>query len=301
MRTGLAMQISRFTAIFVGVITLALMAGAVAEAVIPTPERTLQAIAGVNRASGRTQALQLDMTLRVGDAPPIASGELISHPSGLARLEIRGYDGRVDRYLLSGDELTGTMNGRPLTRPGPLLQPIFLLQPGSGSTLRTALEVFGVRTSSIGLAPCGEADCFVIGDPRLEAPLPPKFFSPVDPELEDLGLDTTESGANYASPESGPELVGPIMQGGRLARIWVDTEDLQVQRIDRADGVVVIFGPIINFERVKVPSWIEIRDPSEPFPMRFAVDRAVQMNAPPGAFDRSWLTPPMPIPDDAPR
>ena len=51
---------------------LGLVATAVAQAVIPLPERAMKAIAGVNRSSSRTQALQLDLKLRVGEEPPIA-------------------------------------------------------------------------------------------------------------------------------------------------------------------------------------------------------------------------------------
>ena len=143
-----------------------------AQAFIPPVERTMKAVAKVNRASGRTQALQFDLTMRVGERPPVAEGQLITHPSGLARLELRGFNGRVDRYLLSGRELLGAKNGERINRPQPLLQPLFFLQPSSEATLRAALESFDVLSDSIGLAPCGEQDCFVIGDPRLAAPLP---------------------------------------------------------------------------------------------------------------------------------
>jgi hypothetical protein len=280
--------IRRLIAMTVG---FGLLAGVVAQAVIPLPARTMKAIAGVNRASGRTQALQLELRLRIGNEPPIAVGELISHPSGLARLEVRGYEGRVDRYLLSGDELVGTVNGERISRPGPLLQPFFLLQPGSESTMRTALEAFGIRTESIGLAPCGEEDCFVIGDPRLEAPLPMAQAMPGDGEFEDLGLDSDPSGSRMRPPREEVEDIEAEIVDGRLPRFWVDTRELQVQRIDRADGVIVIFGPVASFEQIKVPAWFEIHEPEEAFPMRFEVDRAVQVNAPPNAFDRSWLIP----------
>lgn len=273
------------------VLVVGLISAVLAEAVIPLPGRTMRAIAGVNRASGRTKALQLEMKLRLGKEPPIASAELISHPSGLARLEILGYDGRVDRYLLSGDELLGTKNGEHLFRPRPILQPYFLLQPGSESTLRTALETFGVRTQSIGLAPCGDDDCLVIGDPRLEAPLPKVEIEADEDALEDLGLDTDEIDFRLRSPG---EDVEPMLQviEGRLPRFWVDTQDLQVRRIDRADGIFVIFGPVASFEKIQVPSWFEIHDAEEAVPMRFEVDRAVHVNAPPKAFDRGWLIPP---------
>lgn len=275
--------------LFWGALALGFVVAAVAEAVIPLPGRTLQAIAKVNRTSARTQALQLEMKLRVGEEPPIAEAALISHPSGLARLEIRGYDGRVDRYLLSGGELSGTMNGRQLSHPRPLLQPLFLIQLGSESTLRTALEAFDIRTRSIGLAPCGDVDCFVLGDPRLEAP--PARPGVEAGRFEDLGLDGAASDSQFRAPGESNPVFGEEISTGGLARFWVDTQSLQVQRIDRADGVFVIFGPIVSFDRIKVPSWFEIHDPEEVFPMRFEIERAVQVNAPPKAFDRGWLIP----------
>ncbi len=292
---------------------LVLLRGFVAEAVIPFADRTMKAIAEVNRASGRRQALQLELTIRVGEEPPIGSGELISHPSGLARLEVRGLEeGRVDRYLLSGDELLGTVNGRIVSEPRPLLQPFFLLQLDSEVTLRAALESFGIQSDSIGLAPCGEQDCFVIGDPRLGAPLPLSAPLPESGVLGDplTDLDETEGeehdpqlgAAGFLDLGAGAELELGDAPGEaaddsrdldgtnrRLPRLWVDTQQLQVRRIDRADGVFVVFGPVVSFDRPKVPAWFEVHELGEAFPIRFEVERAVEVNAPPKAFRRSWL------------
>ncbi|MBW1882344.1 MAG: hypothetical protein JRJ58_02360 [Deltaproteobacteria bacterium] len=301
---------------------LVLLRGPVAEAVIPLADRTMKAIAEVNRASGRSQALQLELTIRIGDEPPIGSGELISHPSGLARLEIRRHEGQVERYLLSGAQLLGTMNGRSVSRPRPLLQPLFLLQLASEVTLRAALESFGIQSDSIGLAPCGEQDCFVIGDPRLAAPLPlpappPESGVLGDPltDLDGTDLDATDpEGSEGEQTDPQPEEAGFLDLGGpselllgdapgdspedsldtevmngRLPRLWVDTQQLEVRRIDRADGVYVVFGPTVSFDRLKLPSWFEVHEPEEAFPIRFEVDRAVQVSAPPKAFSRSWL------------
>ena len=271
---------------------LSALFSSVAEAVIPMPGRTLSAIARTNRSSGRTKALQLEMKMRVGEDAPIATAELISHPSGLARLEIRGFEGRVDRYLLSGGELLATMNGQELYAPRPLLQPFFLLQPDSETTLRAALESFGIGTSQIGLLPCGEADCFVIGDPSLVATYEPPIQvdengDPVPASYYDASeLDSVDSG-----PDSFDSPMGALLDEPRLPRFWVDTENLQVQRIDRDNGVFVLFGPLASHKRIKVPSWIEIHEPDQAFPIRFEVERAVQVNAPPNAFDRSWLVP----------
>jgi len=256
-----------------------IVSGPIAQAFIPDAGRTMKAIARVNRSSGRSQAFQLELTMRIGDRPPIAQGQLITHPSGLARLELRGYNGRVDRYLLSGRELLGAKDGVRLDRPQPMLQPLFFLQPSSEETLRAALEAFGILSDSIGLAPCGEQDCFVIGDPRLAAPLPEAALVSGLAEREVL---------------EGPELV--IGGDALLPRLWVDTEDLQVRRIDRASGVFTIFGPIVSFDKLRVPAWFEIHEPGTD-PIRFEVDRAVQMNAPPQAFSRKWLLAPVDPPE----
>lgn len=287
---------------------------------IPQVDRTMKEIARVNRASGRAKAIQLDLTMRVADRTPIASAELISHPSGLARLEIRGYrGGRVDRYLLSGAELIAAKDGRPLERPQPMLQPFFLLQPSSETTLRAALETFGVQTQWIGLAPCGEQDCFVIGDPRLAAPLPEPVV-PMTSEEADVLDDPLENPSDEAdaNPDGssailledgvynpvgrGDELSGPILalpEDGLIPRLWVDTQELQVRRIDRASGVFVVFGPIVSFEKLKLPAWFEIHDPGAPT-VRFEVDRAVAVNAPPKAFSRKWLLGPIDPSDPGP-
>lgn len=298
---------------------LALMVGSLALAYIPQAERVLQALAELNRSSGRTQAIQLDLTMRVGDRPPVAQGELVSHPSGLARLELKGFSGRLERYLLVGPELTASRDGLPLERPRPLLQPFFLLQADSGTTLRVALETFGVRHDVIGLAPCGDDDCFVFGDPRLAAPLPqaelPQDAVESEPgRLGDALVDPLDD-LRGADPEAeGESLEGPILglPGGSgstaagdgpalgrveslLPRLWVTTEELEVRRIDRATGEFVILGPMVRFERLEVPAWLEIHEPGSE-PIRFEVDRALTVNAVPQAFSRSWLMAPPPRP-----
>jgi hypothetical protein len=285
-----------------------------ARAFIPPADRTMQAVAETNRASGRAQALQLELTMSVGGRAPVARGELVTHPTGLARLELRGVHGRIERYLLSGRELMATRDGILLEEPRALLQPIFLMQPSSETTLRAALETFGVLVDEIGLAPCGEEDCFVIGDPRLSAPLPglPRAGIGGDP-LEDAVSDPlAETRSDVGGPAAkqaeleGPSMALPIgSEGSRgddsssadpqrslLPRIWLDTRNLEVRRIDRAGGVFMIVGPTVAFGKLKVPAWFEIHEPGAE-PVRFEVDRAVAVNAPPKAFSRSWLMTPV--------
>jgi hypothetical protein len=290
-------------------LALALSLASPAKAFIPEADRTMKAIAAANRASGRNQALRLTLTMRVGDREPVARGELISHPTGLARLELRGYSGRHERYLLSGRELMATRDGRVLESPRPLLQPFFLMQPESEATLRAALETYGVISDAIGLAPCGEEDCFVIGDPRLAAPLPTVLPDEDDLALLDDALTDPEAerssplpparGDEQAAPLEGPELavagsarMAGVGRDALLPRIWVETRDLEVRRIDRADGVFMIVGPMVAFEKLRVPAWLEIHEP-EAEPIRFEIDSAVAVNAPPKAFSRRWLTSPV--------
>lgn len=252
---------------------------------VPEPARVLAAVAQANASSGRTQAVRLDLVMRIGEREAIASGELVSHPSGLARLELRGSSGRVDRYLLSGTELLAAKDGAPLEQPQPMLQPVFLLQPSTLETLRVALETFGIDSRLIGLAPCGELDCYVFGDPDLAVP-----------ELHAIADDAIGAdGAGGAGQDGGRgqlEVLPPSEPGRPVARVWVDTESLQIQRIDRTSGESMQLGPLVRFERLMVPAWIEIAAPGEP-PIRFDVQRAVRVNASPQAFHPSWLYSPI--------
>ncbi|MEZ4332106.1 MAG: hypothetical protein R3F35_10145 [Myxococcota bacterium] len=273
------------------------LGAAQADAFVPKPERVLAAVAQANATSGRTQAFRLDLVMRIGERERIATGELVSHPSGLARLELRGRSGRVDRYLLSGPELLAAKDGAPLEHPQPMLQPVFLLQPSTLETLRVALETFGVDSRLIGLAPCGELDCYVLGDPALAVP-------ELHPLASDaLGLeggagdgrevaDAEGAGDGRAGGRGLREVVPPSEPGRPVARLWVDTESLQIQRIDRISGESMQLGPTVRFERLMIPAWLEIVAPGEPA-IRFDVERAVRVNAAPQAFNPSWLYSPI--------
>ncbi|MBY0399301.1 hypothetical protein K2X89_03330 [Myxococcota bacterium] len=286
-----------------------------ARAFVPKPDRALAAIAQANLTSGRTQAIQLDLVMRIGDQAGLATGQLVSHPSGLARLELRGSGGRVDRYLLSGPELLAAKDGEALADPQPMLQPVFLLQPSSQETLRVALESFGVDSRFIGVAPCGELDCYVFGDPALAAPAVRRL--PVggrdggagagdveagargDSASDADGLDPADDFARDTAIRGGRRELEPARDPGRpIARLWADTETLQIQRIDRDSGESLQLGPIVRFERLMVPSWLEIQRPGEPA-IHFDVKRAVRVNATPQAFNPSWLYSPIDPADPA--
>ena len=259
-----------------------------ARAFVPKSDRALAAIAQANLTSGRTQALQLDLVMRIGDQAGLATGQLVSHPSGLARLELRGSSGRVDRYLLSGPELLAAKDGLALADPQPMLQPVFLLQPSSQEPLRVALESFGVESRFIGVAPCGELDCYVFGDPALAAPAvrrPPMGGA--------AGASRASDGSDAMEAVDEPLALEPARAPGRpVARLWADTETLQIQRIDRDSGESLQLGPLVRFERLMVPAWLEIQRPGEPT-IHFDVKRAVRVNATPQAFNPSWLYSPI--------
>ena len=268
-----------------------------ARAFVPKPERALAAVAQANLTSGRTQAIQLDLVMRVGDRDAIATGQLVSHPSGLARLELRGSGGRVDRYLLSGPELLAAKDGEALEHPQPMLQPIFLLQPSSQETLRVALESFGVDLRWIGVAPCGELDCYVFGDPELALPeihsLPGAGADggPAMAPSTDLTAGRAEAGSG-GGRGGALEITPPRASRGAVARLWVDSETLQIQRIDRESGESLYLGPLVRFERLMLPAWLEVHEPGQPL-IHFDVKRAIRVNANPQAFNPSWLYSPV--------
>lgn len=147
--------------------------------------------------------------------------------------------------------------------------------------MRAALSAFGVETGLLGLAPCGEQDCFVFGDPRLAQ-----------------GAMNASGSAGSGGTLTGPSFFGSAFGGGLggsvggdlggMARFWVDTKELQVRRIDRDNGVFMLFGPMVSFAKIKVPAWLEVHEPGAE-PVRFEVERAVQVNAPPTAFSQQWL------------
>lgn len=265
----------------------ALLAGAIAipcRAFVPEADRVEAAIAATNTAGVRTDALRLELSASFADRPAAATAEIVTHPTGLARLELRGARGLVERHLLLGSEYSASRNGEPLAEPRAFLPPLFVLQAGNAATLRAALQSFGVLVDVIGLAPCGDADCYVIGDPDKEAPRPP-------PPVE--GLEAApEPGPPAAPAPARPE--SPARTGLR-ARLWVDLESYEVRRTDSAAGVQVRFGPVTSFEKLRFPAWIEIEEPGRA-KLRYDVRGASRVAAPASAFSRAWLLAPV-VPD----
>jgi hypothetical protein len=222
-----------------------------AAAVIPNVQKIADAVAKTNRAEGRTGPLLFDVTLRIGDSAPLATGVLATHPTGLARLELRSNQGFVERHLLQGSEYRASRDGQMLRSPRPFLPPLFLLQAVSGAALRAALLSFGVSAGEVVLGLADDRDCYVLGGrlPRAMA---------------------------------GDER--------RLPSLWIDMETYGVVRIDAQDGVRFRFGPPGSFDGIRAPSWIAIEVPDQR-PARLDVLRVAPANAPAASFGIDWLVP----------
>ena len=211
------------TARILAVIAVALVALS-ADAAIPSAEKIANAVAEMNRVSGRAVPVLVDITLTLGDSAVAITGVLASHPTGLARLELRT-EGFIERHLLLGNVHTASRDGQLLSAPYPFLPPVFFLQATSGAALRAALASFGVPDVEVVLGRVGDRDCYVFGG-RL-------------PRAED-----------------GEEQM--------LPSLWVDMESFEVVLIDRPDGIRFRFGPSADFGGIRLPSWIDVESPDLP-------------------------------------
>jgi hypothetical protein len=253
--SGSARRARRLALAALGCALLAAPAGAV----VPSAERIADAVAIANRAAGRSGPLWIDVTLRIGDGEPLAQGVLTTHPTGLARLELRSNRGFVERHLVQGSEYGASRDGRPLEEPRPFLPPVFLLQAVSGAALQAALASFGVASQQAELGLGDDHDCYVLGGRAAR------------------GTD----GAERTQPS-----------------LWVDMESFEVVRIDRGDGVRFRFGPSSNFGSLRLPSWISIEAPGQP-PARLEIVKGVPANAPAASFTTEWLLGPTGSPPPA--
>jgi hypothetical protein len=234
--------------------TLALLLLApAAVAVIPNVQKVADALARTNRQAGRAEPLIFDVSLRIGDSPPLADGVLATHPTGLARLELRSNQGFVERHLLQGSEYTASRDGRMLRSPRPFLPPVFLLQATSGAALRAALSSFGVSAGEVVLGLAEDRDCYVLG-------------------------------GRVPRSADGEER--------RLPSLWIDMDTFEVMRIDGQDGLRFRFGPLRGFDGIQAPAWISIEAPGQT-PARLEVVRVAPANAPAAAFGQEWLTAPL--------
>jgi hypothetical protein len=229
-------------------------------AVIPGAERIADAVAIANRAAGRSGPLWIDVALRIGEGEPLAQGVLTTHPTGLARLELRSTRGFVERHLVQGSAYGASRDGRLLEQPRPFLPPVFVLQAVSGAALQAALGSFGVAAEQAELGLADEHDCYVLGGRATR------------------GLD----GGERAQPS-----------------LWVDMESFEVVRIDRGDGVRFRFGPSELFGAVRLPRWISIEAPGQA-PARLEILKVAPANAPAASFGTEWLLGPTSPPPASP-
>lgn len=277
-----------------------------AQALVPRAHRIIAAVADANVSGHRVRALRFKLTLRIGAGPPVAVGELVSHPTGLARLELRTTGGLVERHILLGDQHSASRNARLLVRPRAFLPPLFVLQSDSRVVLEAALGTLGVDRKLVGLAPCGDNDCYVIGDPTRAVRRPPaRAKAELQTQPEGTDPDETQnpepgeaSGDDSAAQPGEPgeedataEAAEP-RAGEFFATLWVDTVDHTIHRVDSRDGVRVILGPYASFERLRVPKWWSIEEPGKR-PVRFDVEAVIEVNAPAAAFSKSWLMAPV--------
>lgn len=234
-------------------VLLAMVSAHASRGAIPSAEKIANAVAATNRHSGRTSPVLLELNLRIGQGEPVATGVLASHPTGLARLELRGHGGFVERHLLQGNAYSASRDGRLLPSPHPFLPPLFFLQATSGAALRAALDSYGVASGPAVLGRVANRDCYVFGGrpPRLGA--------------------------------GGPQRTVPSL--------WVDMETYEVVQIDRPDGVRFRFGPPTRFDGIQAPGWIEVLVPNQPT-ARLEVVRVAPATAPAAAFGSHWLSAP---------
>jgi hypothetical protein len=270
-----------------------------ASAVVPEAERIARATAKANKAAARSQALQLELTLRVAERDPIGAGKLVTHPTGLARLELRDAADRVERHLLVGTEHDASRDGEELERPRAFLPPLFLLQVDSPATFEQALSDFGLDVEAAALAPCGKRVCYVLGDPARVAPPPP----PTPEELAEMeAVEARGESVRGQIIELEPDIEEPDPDAPArpVPSLWVDTRTFEIVRIESRGGIVVEFGPTVEFGDVRFPDFFTIQEP-EREPIRFDILGVTPVNAPAAGFQRAWLmTPPEPDPDSRP-
>lgn len=231
----------------------ALLLSASVRAYVPAPARIAAAVAAANRNAGRTRVLALEVALYLGVAEqPVATGELLSDPGGLSRLELRSLEGVVERHLLRGGVLLASRDRQPLEAPRPLLPPLFLLQAETGSVLMATLRTLGASVDQIALGYQGEHDCYVLGG--------------------------RAAASGVALPYPKPAL-------------WVDQESLEPVRFDRGDGVRFRLGSFVAFDSIRLPSSIQIDD-SRGFQARLDIRSARAVSTSAESFRRDWLSAP---------
>lgn len=232
-------------------LVLLLVAGG-ALAAVPSPEKIARAVAEANELAGRAGPLVLGVSLQVAGSGHAAEGEIATHPTGLARLELRNSAGFVERHLLLGAEYSASRDGALLDRPHPFLPPVFLLQATTAATLSAALISFGVHSEEVVLGRMGDRDCYVFGGRN-----PGSAF-----EVERL-----------------------------LPSLWIDMTSYEPLRLARADGTEYRLGPSQIYEGIRLPQWIDIDGPDS-LRARLTILSAARASVPAAVFQTEWLTSP---------
>jgi hypothetical protein len=269
---------------------------AAAAARIPEADRVVDAIARANRAANRSQPLRVDLLVRIAEGPVIAQGELETRPSGVARLELRGAAGLRERHLLDSKGRSAARNGEPVEDPRAFLLPIFLLQAGSGEALQGLLAHFGIDPGLLGLGLCGDANCYVLGDP---VRTPPPFVVPwvLPPAIEEEDSDAAgdvppEAAAEPASPAAPlPVVEAPEALPAAFGSFWVETQRFEPRRLRSPAGTRVVFGATVAFGSQRFPAWFEIQEPGQG-PVRFEVQGVQPSRLSPADFSQAWLREP---------
>ncbi len=228
-----------------------LLGAVTALAYVPNAGRLAGGIAAVNQKEERSQLLRLRLTLRseidaaeaeerdaatrsaeedpaLVTPPPehiVAEAEILTDPSGLARMEVRHADGRVERHLLRGREYLASVDGAMLANPLPLLLPFPLLQAGTSEQMESLLHSFAVDLTASSLGRVGEADAFILGRDFLQA-------------------EPTEELSSARAPSG---------------RFWVAVEGLQALRLERSDGFSWDFGELRRWGKITAPSAVTLR------------------------------------------
>ncbi len=93
----------------------------------------------------------------------VARGRLRVTPEGRARLEVEWRDGGIERQLRRGAQFGAAKNGVRLTRPLPVLPPLWLLQTIRAELLLEQLAALGGDPTRLQLGYDGDHDFFVLG------------------------------------------------------------------------------------------------------------------------------------------
>jgi len=141
-----------------------LAAASAALAHIPAPEIVARAAAEASRAQGRSKPFSFSVVVRSAPgSAPIASGELLVDPAGVARIELRHVEGFTERQLRRASGLSAARDGKLLEAPHPLAPPLWLVQAATGGELLARAGELGAAPSVIALAHDGARDCYSIG------------------------------------------------------------------------------------------------------------------------------------------